>query len=424
MCMNYKRLFCLLLCCCAVFAACGAEPDGKIRGSEVWTEGLPLTWGQLEGEKLTVLPWDSGRCEATAKYHMAETRDGFYVAGDCRLLYADKVDLTHWVPVCGKPTCKHQSMYSWSVGDIMCDAEIGNRTFYIKNDRIWTDLYVDDRYGIAHEGRNALVSMSPTCTDRRLEVSDGEILEDMVTANHSTGFLMPWIWLYSLEDVKQDGSVVCYCFRYTDAGWEEYCQKPNDTGASGIGTFSPRYLCGDFAVDNDTVSTADGDFIRFLEEGYEILSIPSNSGYLSGDIFRYYKPGDGYYDFNVKTREEVKLADARMENGHAQLMLPNCIVESTLLSAASFNTRIPDAEHTMEIFDGQQWHQVTLPQELLVNSNRQLSVLSVTSDSILFVSRQQYPSFGPDAITDVYCIDLTRDTWELEFFAQIRDDII
>ena len=404
-------------------AGCGEEVDTKERGSEVWTEGLPLTWGQLESDKLTVLPWDSGRCEATAKYHMAETRDGFYVAGDRRLLYADKVDLTHWVLVCGKPNCNHQSMYSWSMGEIMCDAEIGYRTFYIKDDRIWTNLYLDNRYGIAHEGRQALVSMSPTCTDRRLEVSDAEILEDMVTANHSTDFLMPWIWLYSLEDIKQDGSVVCYCFRHTDAGWEEYFQMPNDTGASGIGAFSPRYLCGDFAVDNYTVSAVDGDFIRFLEEGYEIISIPGNIGYLSGDIFRYYKPGDGYYDFNIRTREEVKLADARMENGHAQLILPNCIVESTLLGSASFNTRIPDMEHTMEIFDGQQWNQVTLPPELLANRNRQLSVLSVTSDSILFVSRQQYPPFWPDAITDVYCIDLTRDTWELEFLAQIRDDI-
>ena len=420
-----KRIFATLLLLCLCLTGCAQEEDTKVMGSEIWTEGLPLTWGQLEGEKLAVLPWDSGRCEATAKFRMAETRDGYYIAGECRLLYADKVDLCNWVPVCGKPDCAHKSMYTWMIGEIMCDAEIGGRVFYIKDGRIWTTLHLDNRHGLMHNGA-ALVSMSPTCTDRRLEVSDGEILKDMVTVTCSTECVRPWIWLYSLEDTKQDGSRVAYCFRYTDAGWEEYLQAPAESEYSGwdIGVSSPTYLFGDFAIANITATTESFVYMRFLESGYEQIKLPTSIGYLSGDVFRYFTAGDGYYDLNVKTREEVKLTDARLENSHAQIVLPNCIIESTLLSYDSLKTRIPGMEHNMEIFDGQQWHTVTLPNELQVNERLYLTIVSVTSDSIIFAARQEFGPFYPNAHTDMYRIDLTKGTWDLEFFVQIRDNIL
>lgn len=423
MCMNYKRLFCLLLCCCAVFAACGAEPDGKIRGSEVWTEGLPLTWGQLEGEKLTVLPWDSGRCEATSQFAIAETRDGYYMGPDNRLIYADKVDLTLWVPVCNQPNCGHISMYNWSYGQIRCNAEIGPWGYYLQDDRIWTSLHIYGTELAVDEAEFALVSMNPDGTDKRVEVTDQELLEILTTPAVMTMKLLPWDWIYSIEDLEQDGSLTVHCYRYDGNGWEEYFQTPNETGNKGwiIGLMLPRFMRGDAAMQNDAISNQEGDYIRFLEEGYEIVNLPSDTGYLSGDIFRYYKQNDGYYDLNIRTREEVKLADARTENGYAHIFLPNCIVESTLLTGLSLNTRIPGMSHTLEIFDGQQWHTVILPPELQNSDNMFLLLQAITSDSIFFFSRKK--TFGASTVSDLYRIDLTKDTWELEYVTQIREGI-
>ena len=78
-----------------VFSGCDAEEKAPAPiGSAVWETMPQLTYGTMEYEKLAILPWNSGRCEATSYDTLAETNQGFYlIDASNRLLYADKADL-------------------------------------------------------------------------------------------------------------------------------------------------------------------------------------------------------------------------------------------------------------------------------------------------------------------------------------------
>ena len=120
-------------------------------------------------------------------------------------------------------------------------------------------------------------------------------------------------------------------------------------------------------------------------EPVDLSGLETGGAYLAGNVLRCFKQNDGYYDVDLTTREEIRLADARMENSHCQIVLPNCIVESTLLTGLSLKDRTEGMTHALEIFDGENWHSVTLPPELKdAEENVFIYVTAVTSDSILF----------------------------------------
>ena len=48
------------------------------------------------------------RCNETSNGKMAETEDGYFLASDRMLYYADKDNLEEWVVVCNKPDCNHR----------------------------------------------------------------------------------------------------------------------------------------------------------------------------------------------------------------------------------------------------------------------------------------------------------------------------
>lgn len=87
---------------------------------------------------------------------------------------------------------------------------------------------------------------------------------------------------------------------------------------------------------------------------------------------------------NLDTKEEVKIADARLANSDAMIELPNCIVESTLFNNA--HDQLPEgANHSMVFFDGQKWRPVELPVELQESKKgKYLNLACVTSDSVFF----------------------------------------
>lgn len=59
------------------------------------------------------------RCAETSEYHMAETEQGFYMMSGGYLYYADKTDVSKWMPVCSKPNCTHDGNTEG------CDAALG-----------------------------------------------------------------------------------------------------------------------------------------------------------------------------------------------------------------------------------------------------------------------------------------------------------
>jgi len=99
-------------------------------------------------------------------------------------------------------------------------------------------------------------------------------------------------------------------------------------------------------------------------------------------------------------------------------------VESTMLTRHSFDQRTAGMTHSLEIFDGQQWHTVALPKELQNNDTMYLLVQAVTSDSILFLCQDEESIYNIRGTTDLYRIDLTKDTWELEFIAQVNEKFV
>ena len=71
------------------------------------------------------------RCAETSEYHMAETEQGFYMMSGGYLYYADKTDVSKWMPVCSKPNCTHDGNTEG------CDAALGGRGFRLQNGRVY-----------------------------------------------------------------------------------------------------------------------------------------------------------------------------------------------------------------------------------------------------------------------------------------------
>ena len=105
-----------------------AEPEPP--NSLAW-EVPQLNYGVLEYEKLEVLPWYSGRTEATSSNTMAESKNGYYATFRSKYLrYAEKTDMLNWVRVCNNPSCTHRN--------VRCGAWMDRSTFLIHGEKIYT----------------------------------------------------------------------------------------------------------------------------------------------------------------------------------------------------------------------------------------------------------------------------------------------
>ena len=120
-----------------------------------------------------------------------------------------------------------------------------------------------------------------------------------------------------------------------------------------------------------------------------------------------------------ETREETKLEDAQLENSYAFIVLPNCILESTLMGYSSVSDRSAVQTHAMKLFDGQRWWDVELPQELLeVDDNKYLDVEAVTSDRILLCLRDNNDRFNVGHV--LYQIFLGTDRPVMEYAGTVE----
>ena len=136
--------------------------------------------------------------------------------------------------------------------------------------------------------------------------------------------------------------------------------------------------------------------------------LPLWGGYLSGSTVRCFIPGDGYYDIDLLTGEQTSLASAQLAQSKATILQPNCIIETTLL-----NPEAAVEKQEMRFFDGQQWHTVTLPEELL-SPDDTFEVVGLASDRVIFTVRQRH-AYDPEKDTMVwYCMKLGGETYTVE----------
>jgi len=397
-----------------LLAGCGQETGAGAMGSEVWTEMPGLTYGVLESEKLEILPWNSGRCEAVSENGMAETENGFYYVTGGLLYYTDKANPEKWIPVCNQPDCDH-------LDPTLCSASILGNEIIIREDRIYFCTDTDRAPHLYSTNGSAflLASMKPDGTDRRLAY----IIEDAILFDGglSSCVLSPTEWIYMVSADQPDGSSVTRLFRATEAGVTEW---PLENGGSGSGymmSASRNGIRGERMFWSSVLGEKPGIYTRFAGTALETVDLTEvfeNGGYFAENTLRQFRPGDGYYDVNLKTREETKLASPQLENSQADILLPNFILESTLLEWESTEGRGENVSHTMSLFDGQQWQNVTLPEELKnAPKTRFLQVLTVASEGVLLVSRDT----RDNSVWDVYCIRLEEKEPKMIPFGAVID---
>ena len=221
-------------------------------------------------------------------------------------------------------------------------------------------------------------------------------------------------WLYLFEALDKNGNLLPFLSRTTDEG----------TTTISVEDYNSDILCdlgqdvyGDEAFTFPYLATYDYSLFRYIDGQLvetDFSGLDALNSYLSGNTLRIFRPNDGYYDVALTTREEVFLAPAQLENSGAKIALPNCIIETTLLSKEG-----PGEEgHRMSIFDGQTWQEVTLPEEL-VRTDKDISSVSggytICSDCILLFLLDQSDGYA----TNVYRIPLTDGELKAEFCDRI-----
>ena len=417
-----KKIKLLVLLCSVImlFSACQKVMPTGMMGSEDWMSWPSLSNGDVSYEKLQVLPWSSGRCEATSFYSMAETEWGYYLSYFGVLYYADKANLSNWVVVCNTPDCDH-------LGSIECNGYIGAREFLVKEDKI----YIQPTSGTkglypSKAAFTILASMREDGTDWNFTYALKEAESSTLLTYNS--LLSPEQWLYCTLDFMQDGSLVSGFYRVTADGVKKYPSvEANWKSTASLGWAGYYYtLFGDPYFYCTLLGTAEskqsGDIFRFEGDTLKTLDVSNipydggfTGGYISGDTMRCFRRNDGYYDVNLTTGEEIKLMDAQLENSHCYLVLPNCLIETTL-RYSTIPYRTDGMTHAMKLYDGEQWYSVTLPKEMLyANGDISLRVQSVVSDGIFFTLHQS----GFVKELPLYFVALDKEEKTLEFVGTV-----
>ena len=213
----------LALACMFMFLLSGCQIGGKAPGiteSQVWETMPALTYGEMQYEKLSVLPWYSGRTEATSVNNWAETEEGYYAVHIWNLLYADKADLENWVPVCNNPGCRHDAEH--------CSAYIAYQQFLIQDGRIFI---VQDSYGLQeyYSGDMGflLMSIDRDGSNKKLEYAF-ERQDPSSTARSIIANISNQGFFYCEYVLNTDGTHTRYLYRVNAGGAETVLKT--DTG--------------------------------------------------------------------------------------------------------------------------------------------------------------------------------------------------
>lgn len=418
--MRYALRIIRMILCIILLTGCGQESPQELSvKAEPWGGWESIQAGTLETEKLKVTTWSSGRCEATSENTMIEGENGYYYAYQEYLFYADKTDLSNWVLVCAKPDCDHNAHGR-------CSAALNSPRIVVRDGRIyttvWSELY-PELYKTEGSGY-LLVSMAADGTDMKLEYAFTEALED--DFSNSFSFLSSNHWMYSYSVTDEEGNMTGYLYRITDKGPELVLKQENSAGASlfvmngvayGITPFWSELL-----DDNGELR-----FFSYYQDNelktLDMNILPSWGCYISNGIARGFDHRERcYHDRDLETGEDTFLAEAQLNNSFGSVVLPNCILESTLLGSYSLEYRDENAPNAMKIFNGEQWVDVALTEEL-INAGRRdyLEIVAVTSDRI-FLSLRNSGTFAWQTgyISDLYQILLTEDALQVQYCGQLQ----
>ena len=416
-----KRTVSLFLAMLLVFAMAGCQEKAPAEqasiGSQYWKQYPALEAGSFHKEPLAVQPWNCGRLEATSYEKMAETQNGYYLVYMNYLFYADKTDLSRWIPVCSQPDCSHTERGK-------CTAIVLNDRIIVKDNRLFTTAE-SGTYPEIYDGNHAtvVISLQGDGTDPKLEY----VLEEGVYYDSAaiSAALYSNQLLYNSVVLQKDGTWNGFLYRVTENGTEKLAEVADFDSHSFV-TSTPTEIVYGVNLFKTTLLDNTGRLYYYYENDilkhFDILQFPGAGGYLSNGTVRYMKSGDGYYDFNLETGEERFLEKARLENSSGRILLPNCIIETTLIGSNASLGNTTAEHHAMELFDGIQWRRVTLPKELKTGSEYfTVSIMGAASDRILIAcqdSRYQTAQYGYRFA--IYQILLDNENLEMTFCGELQ----
>ncbi len=430
--MNSNRVLYLLLCILlslVLLVGCQSEPEDASTSDKVTapstdaTCALSVVPGTLATERIQTTSWNSGRTEQSSGYFVAETETGFYFEYGAMLFYADRADLSNWVAVCSVPECAHTNVTDMYMG--VCGANIGG-SYLLKDGRIYylAAKTCDPKYWSNVPGFNPrfIASMAPDGTDRRVEhvfglpegvtssgsgggtqMTDGQNFLNAEFSLNEDGLYDSWITV-----VDKDGEYILFSETLEDKA--PYAM----TWRHLEGIYGDTALY--FQMMDNEMGTA--FYLRNRElTSVDISGLPYTGAYLSGNTMWVFRPGDGYYSVDLTTQEEVWLADCQLETSVAHIMQPNCILESTFVGWNAPNIRADVEEHSLRFFDGEQWHDMTVPEEFQnLAEGEYLEPMALASDRILFAFAK---GTGVDREQFVYQILLGTDEPVLELLGKL-----
>lgn len=359
-------------------------------------------------------PADSSLCANTSAYLMAETEGGFYYSTGNILYYADQENLTEWVPVCSRPDCSHNGPD--------CQAYLANDgRFVLKGEQIY---FCDSntRYHPDGDSGTVLASMTLDGGDRKVAYTIPGSLSD---AGGSDRFCLLGDQLIAMYcRMNEGGAFDTRMVRVDETGEQELFTGTMEQLPSWLGAVT-RYedMGGDTALYfylDDSQENWACTLYRPTAEGLEKLGDVSGLGnlmdldftgsYLSGEVLRIYRPGDGYYDVNLATGQETKALDSQLEDAWGWQLTERYAVESTLLSRPLAHQKATvDREQAMTLYDGERWRPVALPEELARGPLFQnLRPVAVTSEGIFFQAKLQDQR-------RLYQVKLDGDTLQMTF---------
>lgn len=412
-CKRIRELMLLSIAVLLLFTGCKEEKANVSIGSQLWSEDNALVYGVMEADQLDILNWNSGRLEYTTANTMAETENGYYFSYQNYLLYADKTDLSNWVPVCNKPDCKH-----WT--NDKCHAKMISDTFIAHSDRIYIEDFTGSEIYSSVAVGSILASVAPDGTDKKLAY----VLEDALTlsAGSSGTVLFPDCWIYMINELDASGKTRVRMMCVTETGVQTIVDETWDEGCPEY--WLARQICrlrGDRYFYYSAISSK--DLCRFQNGNIEqipLSRIPEEGGCINGSTLRTFTSNKGYYDIDVVTGKKTKIADNYLQDSHGSILLSNCIVETSLLWD-SLENRKQGMEHAMAVYDGIQWHDVDLPPELLkADENTYVNILGVSSDSIFFQVCNIKTYRGSKYPSRLYRIVLDGNGWEAEYCCDLQ----
>lgn len=356
-------------------------------------------------------------CAETSGLEMAETENGYYSLFDGLLRYADKSDLTSWVPVCNKPDCEHT--------DDACPAYVRQQFFYLKDNRIYTT-----RSPIAIASANgehipqsqrlsdaAVYSTALDGTDMRMEYDLSPILPNGTAMSYQPAAGMDGIY-YSTSVLQNDGSYLGQIVRLDDTGFAvlytgDFVEAMSPSMDS---TKSRNGMQGDFAVyslllNREPLENPNGDFAdlydshlyRFTEDGYEEISnicqYDRRGAYLKGNDFYHFIPGEGYYHTDLGTGASEKWMEAQLPDSRAYHYGTDFIVETNLADQE------PPETPELRIYSGNSWSEIPLP-EGLFPEGASFSPYALSQEYFFFIMGMYD---GTRAESHLYRIPLTGD---------------